>query len=326
MIRKAWDIKLRLYPLAILQWEKRANCIYGDSEVTYLIPNQIAINRAATAGVQGVTMNGMPIMLVNGDVVTGPISNDPGQVITVYGNSEDMTNAIRYVQSPNASYQFDNVVNALITNTLSQAGANDAALGDMRPDNTSAIIAVREAATMPMQLLQNRFYSFIENIARIWAEFWVSLYGARSLKIEDESGEWYMPFNGEEYRQVLINARVDVGAAGLWSEIQSRQTLDNMLVNQLITPLQYLKRLPHGSVPQLGELIRDTEEAQAAQQAQTPVPSANGKQSMPSVPAEGAEQPNIEQLIAQLLPEYQQAFAAMSPEQQQQVLAQMGMQ
>jgi hypothetical protein len=38
-------------------------------------------------------------------------------------------------------------------NTMSCSGANDAALGDMRPENTSAIIALREITTLPLQLL-----------------------------------------------------------------------------------------------------------------------------------------------------------------------------
>lgn len=334
VIRTPWDTKLRRYPIAMMAWEKRANCIYGDSEVTYLIPNQIAINRTVTANVQALTMNGMPIMLVNGDVVSGTVSNDPGQIITVYGNTEDMNSAIRYVQPPAVVGQFENVINSLIGNTLTQAGANDAALGDMRPENTSAIMAVREAATMPMQLLQNRFYSFIEDIARIWADFWVCMYGKRSLKVEDDTGEWYIPFDGELYRDVIINARVDVGATGLWSEIQSRQTLDNMLMNGLVTPVQYLSRLPKGSVPMLGELIRDAKDAMAAQeQAAAETPPVSDSPSQPPLggrllgaPSPTEEMPmgvpNIEEMLAQLPPEYQQTFANMTPEQQQQVLAQ----
>ena len=336
VIRKPWDTKVRLYPIAKMSWEKRANCIYGDSEVTYLIPNQIAINRTVTANVQALTMNGMPIMLVNRDVVPTAVTNDPGQIIDIYGNAEEMNSAVRYVQPPAVVGQFENVINSLIGNTLTQAGANDAALGDMKPDNTSAIMAVREAATMPMQLLQNRFYSFIEDISRIWAEFWVNLYGKRSLKVEDATGEWYIPFDGQQYRDVLINARVDVGATGLWSELQSQQTLDNMLASRLITPIQYLKRLPKGSVPQLGELIRDTEEAMAAQlTAATVPPSAEGVNGASASAAPygevgtgegngtGAPSPTMEGLLSRLPPEYQQAFANMTPEQQQAVIQRM---
>ena len=88
-------------------------------------------------------------------------------------------------------------------------------------------------------------------MARVWAEMWVTVYGRRSLKIEDENGVWYMPFDSEKYRDLLISVKVDVGASALWSEIQSVNTLDNLLASQIITPKQYLERLPKGSVPNL---------------------------------------------------------------------------
>ncbi len=124
------------------------------------------------------------------------VTNDPGQILEVenIGTGESIGNALGYVNPPNFSPAFDNNITSLISNTLSQSGANDAALGDVRPDNTSAIIAVREAATMPMQSVQNRFCSFIEDVARVWADMWVSMYGKRQLKIEDENGIWYLPF------------------------------------------------------------------------------------------------------------------------------------
>ena len=119
---------------------------------------------------------------------------------------------------------------------------------------------------MPMQTVQNRFYSFVEDLARVWADFWVSLYGRRSLKIEDEQGVWYLPFDGEKYRNLLISARIDVGASSLWSEIQSVKTLDNLFGMQIISPLQYLQRLPKGTVPDLNGLIRELQEADRAVQ------------------------------------------------------------
>ena len=115
---------------------------------------------------------GMPIMIVNGDIITQPITNEPGQILKVFGGVADVQMAARYLNPPNFSPNFDNNISSLIANTLTQSGANDSALGDVNPENTSAIIAVREAATMPMQTVQNRFYAFLEELARIWAEFW----------------------------------------------------------------------------------------------------------------------------------------------------------
>lgn len=264
-VRKPWDLKLRCYPIAKFCWERRRSSAYGESEITYLIPNQIAINRALTAAVWGLMANGMPIMLVNGDVVTDPVTNDPGQIIRVYGASADVANAVKYIQPPTAIPQYQNVVNDLCSNTLSDSGANDAALGNLRPDNAAAIIQMREAATAPMQMYMNRFYDFIEDVARIWADFWLNLYGDRQLRLEDRSGTQYIPFKAERYRSLLITARVDVGAATMYSEAVVVETLSNLLSAGLISFDQFLERIPSGLIPDVTGLREDIKAAQQAQ-------------------------------------------------------------
>ena len=49
VVKRAWDTGLRCYPFAKMVWSPRYNCAYGDSDITYQIPNQIAINRALSA-------------------------------------------------------------------------------------------------------------------------------------------------------------------------------------------------------------------------------------------------------------------------------------
>lgn len=298
VIRSPWDLGVRLYPLAMFTWEDRKGCAYGDSEVTYLIPNQIAINRMITASVWAVMMMGIPMTVVNGDVVHEPVTNDPGQVLRVYGSAEDVASAVRYINPPNFSPKFDDITASLIQNTLSQSGANEAALGNMRPDNMSAIVAVREAATMPMQPIQNRFYRFIGQLARIWAEFWVMKYGARSLKMESEDGVWYMPFNGHRYRDLIISVKVDVGASTLWGEAQTVTTLDNLLSKGIITPVQYVSRLPHGVVPQQQGLLGELKQAASVM-----------------TPPEG-EEATLPEGVLEALPEsYRQQLAEMPDEE-----------
>ena len=166
---------------------------------------------------------------------------------------------------------------------------------------------------MPMQTVQNRFYSFIEDVARIWAEFWVTMYGSRRLKIEDENGVWYLPFDGEKYRDMLIAVKIDVGASTLWSEIQSVKTLDNLFGQQIISPLQYLQRLPKGTVPDLNGLIREMQEADRAAQEQAAM-QANGMNA-------GM---NAQTVVEGLPPEYRQVFDGLAPEQQAAMLAEIG--
>jgi hypothetical protein len=170
-----------------------------------------------------------------------------------------MDGAIRYVTPPSFSPNFESNIASLISSTLTQSGANDAVLGDISPNNTSAIIAVREAAMMPMNAIKNRFYMFCEDVARIWAEFWVTMYGPRALKIKDSSGVWYLPFDGAKYRSLIISTRVDVGAGTVWSESQSIKTLDNLLDRGAITLRQYLSRLPDGVISDVSGLIKEVD-------------------------------------------------------------------
>ena len=107
--------------------------------------------------------------------------------------------------------------------------------------------------------VQNRFYRFCEDVARIWAEFWVNLYGKRQLRVEADGGVWYLPFDAARFRDQLIRVRVDVGASSLWNEVQAVQTLDNLFDKQVIDVMQYLTRLPKGTIPNLGGLIRELE-------------------------------------------------------------------
>ncbi|MBQ8731819.1 MAG: hypothetical protein IJY82_03225 [Oscillospiraceae bacterium] len=256
VIREDWSMGIRLYPLACFLWERRHSCAYGESEITWLVPNQIAINRMLTASVWSGMMMGMPIMVVDGDLVDQPVTNDPAQIIRVQGGGENVSSAVQFVNPPEFSGQFGTAISSLIEQTLTQAGANAAALGDIAPNNTSAIIALREAATMPMQLFRNRFFSFCEDVARIWGELWLSMYGKRSLRIEDEGGVWYLPFDGARYRNLILNTRIDVGAASAWSELASVKILDGLFEKGVITAEQYLERLPKGTVPGCDALLR----------------------------------------------------------------------
>ena len=260
VVRGVWDMGVGLYPLALFRWEERRHHCYGESEIPHLIPNQIAINRTVSAGVWAVMMMGMPIMLVNGDVVTQPITNDPGQVIPVYGSGEEVRDAVRYVDPPAFSAQLDANVQNLIRDTMTQAGVSATLLGDVEPHNTSAIIAVREASLMPLTMLQNRFYTFVEEVARIWLEFWLSLYGERALKLTDRHGVWYMPFSAPACRALLPDIRVEVGAGENFSEQKTVETLDSLYQSGVLNKRQYLSRLPRGLVPELEELLQELDE------------------------------------------------------------------
>lgn len=264
-VRKPWDTGLRMYPIAKMCWSNRKSSAYGDSEITYQIPNQIAINRAITAEVWAIMSTGLPMTIVNGDIVTGSITNNPGEIIKVYGTNEDVAGAIRHLSPPTFSNQLIGAIDNLANNTLSDNGANDAALGNIRPDNAAAIIQMREASLQPMQLYQNAFYSFIEDIARIWCDFWLHLYGDRQLKIEEKEGSFYIPFHPKRYENLLITARIDVGSSPVWNVPTQVAMMDGLRNAQIVNDIQYLERLPDGVIPDRTGLIEEKKEELEAQ-------------------------------------------------------------
>ena len=264
VVREEYETGLRLYPLALFRWERRGNTVYGESEITYLIPNQIAINRMITANVWSAMTAGMPMMVINGDTVPDGITNEPGQIIKVFGSSDEVNGAVRYVSPPDFSANFDSSAQSLINNTLTQSGANEVALGDSRADNATALITMRDAAVMPLQIVKNRFYSFAGEVSRIWADFWITCYGKRKIKLNDRKGPWYMPFDSGRYRGLIINAKISVGAGTVYSESECVNTLVTLYEKGIIDRRQFLERLPDGIVPDKDGLLSENTDTEVA--------------------------------------------------------------
>lgn len=330
VVRPEWNLLIHRYPIAKFIWERRRSCAYGDSEITYQIPNQIALNQAHSISVWAMQNTGMPKTVINGDLIPDGISNDPAEVVKIYGSAEDMASAIRYVTPPNYGAAFINFTDAFAQNVLSDNGANDAALGNFRPDNATAIVQAREAAIAPMQMYQNRFYSANEDVARIWADFWITMYGKRSIKINDGGNVRYIVFDAERYRDLVITARIDVGASTLWSEAVSISNLGNLLSGQLISFIEYLERIPKGLIPDVTGLINSRKqqaqmaaEQQAAieQQAMAQQAMADGQSASVSPDEIGDDE--VLRYVRQTNPEIYEKLMSLPPEEQQKALMMM---
>ncbi|MGN1320831.1 MAG: hypothetical protein ACI4U6_06925, partial [Acutalibacteraceae bacterium] len=298
--------------------------------ITYQIPNQIALNQAHSISVWAMQNTGMPKTIVNGDLIPEGISNDPAEVVKIYGTAEDMMSAIRYVAPPNYGAAFINFTDAFAHNVLSDSGANDAALGNIRPDNATAIVQAREAAMAPMQMYQNRFYSANEDVARIWADFWITMYGKRSIKINNGSNTQYIVFDAERYKELVITARIDVGASTLWSEAVCISNLNGLLQSGQIDFIEYLERLPKGLIPNIGGLI-NSRKTQAEMQQQIAMQQAATQQQaemQQHIDSQSVSYDDIgnEEVIAylkQINPKAYEQLMKLSPEQQQLALTMM---
>lgn len=263
-VRKEWDTELHRYPVAMMNWHKRKNSIHGEADVTSMIPNQIEINRTASMIARWVRLHGFPKIIYDSSRIPA-WSNEFAFAQPVNG---EVGGAAQYIQATNISAAVMEFMTWFIQITKEMAGANESALGESSPTNTSAIIVNSKSATIPLNPIKHRFYQYIEDVGLIWEDFWLTKfakYGEIMLPINNEIGS--IPFNTKLLEGARLKLKIDVGPSNQWNEAAAAQTLDNLLQRRLIDFVEYLKRLPNGLIPDRQGLIEAREGAEAQQRA-----------------------------------------------------------
>jgi len=297
------SLGIRRYPLCWLPWDMVKDCYHGQAMITGLVPNQIAINKSHA--LTEVSMMNMAFPSKVYDKTR--ISKITNQVGAAYGVNGTVDNAMRVVEGANISPQVFQYIQSLIEQTQQSLGATSVALGDTRPDNTSAIIALQRAAATPSELTKQNIYSAIEDFALICEEFMAEYYGVRyvdrpindkermmamfaqqanpDIEIPEEIPEI---FDFSQLKNYPVTIKLDVGASTYYSEIASIQTLENLLRQGQITVVQFLERLPDDYVPDRRRLISDIK----TQMQQMMAPPMGGA----GMPGPGGEQGGIVEL------------------------------
>ena len=257
VIRDEWDTGLKLYPIAWMPWETVRSSYHGQASVTGLIPNQIAINRMLAMSIRSAEMNAFPKMVYDASKIER-WSNKVGEAIAVRGGG--VTDAIATaIRGGDVSPQVMQLVESIATMTRDYMGASDAALGNIRPDNTSAIIAVQQASSAPLDLQKRAFYDWCEDYVRIIVDMMRANYGTRTVAIQDKDVleqfippemlgmmEYFeMPVDFGKVDGVNMLMKVDVGSSAYWSEITQMQTLDNLANKGILSdPELYVEQIP----------------------------------------------------------------------------------
>lgn len=283
ILRKAYDTKYTLYPLVWLNWDFVHDCYHGQAMITGLIPNQKFINKMfAMVGISLLT-TAFPKVIYD----KNRIRSWDGAVGTAVGVNGNVDNVAKTIDGAAVNPQIAQFMELCIQKTRSFLGASDVAMGDSRPDNTSAIIALQRAANTPMEMTKQNLYQCVEDLGRIWLDIMTVNYGTRKVEVgmpidkpgqqplgmELEQPEFLQPFDFSTLKDFPVAIRQDVGASSYWSEMANMQTLDNLLMNKHITLKQYLDRLPSGYISKKQELIREIE---AQSKALTPPAGGGG--------------------------------------------------
>jgi hypothetical protein len=265
VIRPKWDTGLARYPVALGNWYKRKGSAHGEAEATSLISNQIMINQQAAMIALWIKLHGFPKVLYDKTRI-GSWTNDLSLAIPVNGtDSGGVGGAAQYMQPAQISTAVMEFMTWFIQITKDMAGANDAALGEASATNTSAIIVLQKATAIPLNSIKRRFYQYVEDIGLIWLDFFNSKYSTyreRNLEITVDGVKQIIKFDTSILQQMKLKLKIDVGPSTQWNEAAAAQTLDNLLGKQMITFIEYLKRLPNGLIPDRQGLIDDRESAE----------------------------------------------------------------
>ena len=244
------DLKIKRYPIAMFTWENKKNCFFGLSDVTGLIPNQDYINTIAAMIMASTTFTAFPKMVYNEDYVDNP-SNQIGVAIGVNGSNMPINDVISYISPKSTSTDVFNMFDRTIDLTRDLMGANENAMGDIDVSSTSgkAILAVIEQTARPLESIKRRFYSYLEDVAMIWAEFWrVTSDKAKAVTVKDENGEAKVYYiSSKAFQKLMLNTRIEIGPSNRWSQATMLKTLENLLIGGYIPFEWYVKLLPDNS-------------------------------------------------------------------------------
>lgn len=163
---------LQYYPLVSYTVNRQKGTARGVGEVLPMIPNQIEINKTLVRRSNSYRWS-HPKLIYNKSFVANPGDLD---VVGAAIEIEDVMNVgsvmekVGYLQPAPISNDATNFENELISVTKELAGAGDAALGNINPEQASgaAITAVQDQADIPLNREVSAFHQMVEDIAIVW--------------------------------------------------------------------------------------------------------------------------------------------------------------
>lgn len=286
VLSEAKSLLIRLYPLVWLNWDFVPDCYHGQAEVSGLVPNQVATNKLWAAHILANMNLGFPKVMYDRTRIKS-WTNQVGVAIPCNGG--DMDNVAKILTPGAPSPQAFQLMQALIEQTERCMGVTQAALGDTRPDNTSAIIALQKASATPMELTKRQFYGCIEDLFHIYVEFMAFYYGKRSIATKtpdkvteaiefaaenhpdiEATGTVTTDFDYGTLKDIRWALKLDVGASSYFSEIATISTIAEWVKQGLMLPSEGMERLPTDFMPKQQELIDAMKAREGAQAAPEP--------------------------------------------------------
>ena len=285
------DTGLSLYPIAWANWERQKNQYHGRALVTGIVPNQIFINSMMAMVFRHLQLQAFPKTIYNADLING-WDNEIGKAIGVRNlmPGASLRDVATTMPVADMSNQIMAVIDRAMAMTKECLGATDAQLGNVKPDNTSALMVLQSSGEVPLENIRANHHEWHEDIGAILLDMMGTYYGLRPVVVDREMEEPVegpdgapildpntgtmqvntvtrrvkVDFDFSQFKHLWMNISVDVGATTYFSEIAMVQTLDNLRRDGTLEVVDYLERIPDKLVPRKQELVDKLKEQAAA--------------------------------------------------------------
>lgn len=259
VIQKKVDTGLTVYPIAWANWSHVKNSYHGNSAIGGIIDNQISINQMFAMIVYWMRMQAFGKVIVDSSrIPKGSWNNKVGQVIYADGNVNDL---VKQLEAGNFNSAILSVIELATKYTKDFVGANEAALGQVNPEQASgtAIMMTAKQAAIPHANILENLSQFVEDIYLIWGEFFQRKYPERDMFYRNDNKKVRkFKFDKEEIEDVLLSCKVNVGPSTIWSEPMLMENLTNLLKMGMVNKPQYFERIKEMNIiPDVQGLIAD---------------------------------------------------------------------
>lgn len=272
---------LTMYPLIKFSWETFPNDARGVSQVEYLIPNQLMVNKTYARWSMTITNCAYPRMAYSSTYVKNPEDlMKVGMPIEVEGGDAMSVNqAVSYLSAASTNGEPKQMVDAILEVTQELSGSGDTTMGniDLQRVAASAIVAVNDQAQSMHDETVANLKMFVEDMANVWVDIWQA-YNPNGMpvimkrteevpvidpmtgkpKIDPMTGQPQMESKEVEYPDIITaeeldmlkpRTRIDVTKDTAFISEARQQENDKLLEMQQINFEEWVEASEAGTIP-----------------------------------------------------------------------------
>ena len=259
MIRKDVDTGLTLYPVAWANWGIVKNSYHGQAIMTGLTENQLALDRAWMALFKYLNDMALPKAIANKAYFPNGLTNKSSEVIW-YDGMENVSpnNVLQYTTPGQMANGIIELLEIFKKTTMELLGATDTVLGNVNPENATAMFANVQNSVIPLENVKAHLHQLIEDQGYIWLDFMLHKFKVpRMIPIDDNGVTKMVEFDPSLLDKAKFTISVDVISGSYIDEISAMRVIENLFTDAQISVVQFIERLPDGMIPEKEKLLSE---------------------------------------------------------------------